>query len=161
MQLFVLITKTPQPWSVTEKQGWMRWLFYQDEWQILKTIHCIFFHIQSPSLSVALSLSLTHKNTNQRTSAITPEITSLIDISITLCHSCVLSCLTHTPPIPILNCSMDAQTRNEVTLLLFFLPCGAPFHRTLYIKLFRLCDFHFIFICLNVCWIREVDVWWN
>lgn len=65
------------------------------------------------------SLSLSSTNTNQRTSAITPEITSLIDISITRRHSCVLSCLahTHTPPIPILSCSMDGSTRDEVTLM--------------------------------------------
>lgn len=69
------------------------------------------------SLPLFLSHSLSHTNTNQRTSAITPEITSLIDISITLRHSCVLSCLAHTPPVPILNCSMDAPTKNEVTLL--------------------------------------------
>lgn len=104
------------------------------------------------SLPLFLSHSLSHTNTNQRTSAITPEITSLIDISITLRHSCVLSCLAHTPPVPILNCSMDAPTKNEVTLLFFFLSSGgASFHRPLSIGLFCVsASSLYVFIRLNV-----------
>lgn len=76
----------------------------------------MFFHIKS-----LLFLCVLHTNTNQRTSAITPEITSLIDISITPCLSSVLSCLTHTPLVPILNYSMGCseEKKNRVTLLFF------------------------------------------
>lgn len=60
------------------------------------------------------NVCLLHTNTNQRTSAITPEITSLIDISITPCLSSVLSCLTHTPLVPILNSSMGCSEREKI-----------------------------------------------
>lgn len=148
MYLFLLVPKAEsQCWSLIErnrKQEWMWWLFYKDEWQI----HCFFSH---PIFFHFLYLS--HTNTNQRTSAITPEITSLIDISITLCHSCVLSCLTHTPPVPILKCSMDAQRRNKVTLFFFFVFCGNSFQRplpirSLFVQHIVYCFFTNIFICV-------------
>lgn len=110
--LFPLIPKAFQPWSIAERHRKMSTIAILPNWM---TEYSPFF---PHSRSLSLSLAHTQTQTSKRTSAITPEITSLIDISITLRHSCVLSCLAHTPPIP--NCSMDAPTRNEVTLMSLF-----------------------------------------
>lgn len=143
--LFLLTQQASQPWSVAERHRktgvtgaavLQRWMADSQDYSPV-----FLFPIQS---SLALSpRSHTHTHTQTKgTSAITPEITSLIDISITLRHSCVLSCLAHAPPAPILNRSMDAQTVNGVTLL-FCCMVGFLFHAPLSVSLLCVPDFPF------------------
>ena len=141
--LFLLTQQASQPWSVAERHRktgvsgaaiLQRWMADSQDYSPV-----FLFPIQS---SLALSpRSHTHTQT-KGTSAITPEITSLIDISITLRHSGVLSCLAHAPPAPIRNRSMNAQTGNGVTLL-FCCLVGFLFHALLSVSLLCVPDFPF------------------